>query len=464
MSDRADALVFFGASGDLAYKKIFPALQEMAKKGNLDFPVVGVGRSGWTVENLRARAKESIATHGTFDERGFEILCKSLAYVDGDYNSAETFEKLKGELKGATQPAHYLAIPPSMFGPVTSLLKNADCLENGRVVVEKPFGRDLDSARNLNSILRSALPEESIYRIDHFLGKEAVQNILYFRFANMFLEPIWNHNYVKSVQITMAESFGITGRGSMYEETGVIRDVIQNHLLQIISYLAMEPPSSSYGEGIRDEQAKVLRTVRPLRSCDVVRGQYRGYRDEEHVAKDSTIGTYAALRLYIDSWRWHGVPFIVRAGKCLKKTLTEVTIEFYDAPQVVFRDSATKHGNYVKFQLEPEVSIAIGALAKKPGEGMQGVPLELSVTSDKTNRHGQHLGAYERLLGDAIAGDSTLFARQDVVEAAWNIVDPVIKDPPEFYEYDPGSWGPKEAETLVADIGGFSGKQSPTEA
>lgn len=458
MSDRADALVFFGASGDLAYKKIFPALLEMAKKGRLDFPVVGMGRSGWTVDDLRQRARESTTAHGCFDHEGFEILCRRLAYVDGDYRSAQTFEKLKTELRGAKRPAFYLAIPPSMFGPVTTLLQEGNCLQDGRVVVEKPFGRDLDSARELNAILEGALPERSIYRIDHFLGKEAVQNILYFRFANMFLEPIWNRHYVKSVQITMAEDFGIKGRGRMYEETGVIRDVVQNHLLQIISYLAMEAPSSSYGEGIRDEQAKVLRTVRPLRSCDVIRGQFRGYRDEEDVASDSTIGTYAALRLYIDSWRWEGVPFIVRTGKCLKETLTEVTVEFHDAPQVVFQESARQRGNYVKFQLEPQVCIAIGALAKQPGEGMQGVPLELSVIPDRSGLHGDHLGPYERLLGDAIAGDSTLFARQDVVEAAWNIVDPVIKDPPPVYEYEPGSWGPPQAEALVADIGGFSGR------
>ncbi len=455
MSERADALVFFGASGDLAFKKIFPALLEMAKKGRLDFPVVGVGRSGWTVDQLRERARESIKAHGEFDEEGFKVLCSSLEYVDGDYNSAETFAKLHEKLKGAARPAHYLAIPPSMFAKVVTLLKEGACLENGRIIVEKPFGRDVESARKLNAILHAALPEQSIYRIDHYLGKEAVQNILYFRFANTFLEPIWNRHHVKSVQITMAEEFGIKGRGKLYEETGVIRDVIQNHLLQVISYLAMEAPTSSDGEGIRNEQAKVLRTVRQLRACDVVRGQFRGYRDEPNVAKDSTVGTYAALRLYVDSWRWEGVPFIVRAGKSLAKTLTEVRVDFHQAPQVVFRDQTPSHGNFVKFQLTPEVKIVIGAIAKRPGEGMLGVPLELSVAPDDSVPHGEHLGAYERLLGDAIAGDSTLFAREDVVEAAWSIVDTVIKEPSPVHEYDQGSWGPEEAEVLVKDIGGW---------
>jgi glucose-6-phosphate 1-dehydrogenase len=407
------------------------------------------------VDDLRERAKQSIQTHGEYDDESFRILCQSLAYVDGDYNSRETFTRLKEELRGAKRPAHYLAIPPSMFEKVVMLLREGGCIEDGRVIIEKPFGRDLESARQLNQVLLSALPENSVYRIDHYLGKEAVQNILYFRFANAFLEPIWNRSFVKSVQITMAEDFGLEGRGRLYEETGVIRDVIQNHLLQIVSYLAMEAPSSSYGEGIRDEQAKVLRTVRKIRREDVVRGQFRGYRTEPDVSPESQTATYAALRLHVDSWRWKDVPFIVRAGKCLAKTMTEVTVEFEQAPQVVFREPTPAFGNYVKFKLSPEVKIAIGARAKRPGEGMTGTPIELSVVADDAQGVGVRLGPYERLLGDAIAGDPTLFARQDLVEAAWDIVDPILQYLGEVSEYEPGSWGPIEADRLVADIGGW---------
>ncbi len=455
MSERADALVFFGATGDLAYKKIFPALLQMAKKGRLDFPVVGVGRSGWTVEQLRNRARESAEAHGDFDESSFRTLCQSLAYVDGDYNEASTFVALRKELKDAGRPAHYLAIPPSMFGKVVTHLADAACVGGGRVIIEKPFGRDLNSARELNRILHAAVPEQSIYRIDHYLGKEAVQNILYFRFANAFLEPVWNRHYVKSVQITLAEDFGVSGRGKLYEETGVIRDVIQNHLFQVISYLAMEAPSSTYPEAIRDEQAKVLRTVRELSASDVVHGQFRGYHDEPHVHPDSRMGTYAALRLHVDSWRWHGVPFIVRAGKCLARTMTEVIVELHCPPQVVFHETAPSFGNYVRFRLGPEVQIGIGARAKRPGEGMRGTPTELSVVPDSSADPGEKMGPYERLLGDAMAGDSTLFARQDVVEAAWSIVQPLLERPEEVFEYEPGTWGPVQADALVANLGGW---------
>jgi glucose-6-phosphate 1-dehydrogenase len=456
---RSDALVFFGATGDLAYKKIFPALQAMARHGKLDFPVVGVAKSGWNRDQLVDRARASVTEYGGLDPDAFAKLAERLRYVDGDYNEAATFEAVKAELKGSARPAHYLAIPPSMFATVLGRLAEAGLTRDARVVVEKPFGRDLQSAMELNRVLHAVLPEESIFRIDHYLGKEAVQNILYFRFANAFLEPIWNRHYVESVQITMAESFGVKGRGKFYEETGVIRDVIQNHLLQVVSYLAMEAPSSTYAEAIRDEQAKVLRTVRPMSVDNMMRGQFRGYRDEPGVSPESYMATFAALRLYVDSWRWEGVPFYVRAGKCLKITATEVFVELRNPPQCVFTEPTPSVGNYVRFRLSPQVTIAIGARAKRAGEGMSGRPVELSVVEQPEQGADGRMGDYERLLGDAIAGDATLFARQDVVEAAWAIVDPVIHGPSPMFEYEPGTWGPPQADKLVADIGGWNTPQ-----
>jgi glucose-6-phosphate 1-dehydrogenase len=455
MPEQSDALVFFGATGDLAYKQIFPALQAMVRRGHLNVPVVGVARSDWTDDQLRARARQSIAEHGDVDEAAFAKLASLLCYVSGDYGEATTYGQLRQALGAAQHPLYYLAIPPSYFATVASGLAKSECVQGARVVLEKPFGRDLKSARALNATLHEYFPESAIFRIDHYLGKEAVQNLLYFRFANSFLEPIWNRNYVERVELTMAESFGVQGRGKFYEETGAIRDVVQNHLLQVVALLAMEPPVGRDAEGTRDAKAQAFRAMRPLDPAEVVRGQFPEYRHEPGVACDSQVETFAAVRLHIDSWRWAGVPFYIRAGKCLPGTASEVFVELKRPPQALFSDAGEVPPNYFRFRLSPHVELSLGARAKLPGERMLGENVELAACHDGVDE----MTPYERLLGDAMRGDQMLFAREDSVEEAWRVVGPALDGATPVHEYTAGSWGPREADCLVRD-GGWHVPQS----
>lgn len=455
----SDALVFFGATGDLAYKKIFPALQAMVKRGHLNVPVIGVAKAGWNLDQLKARAKDSVEQHGGLDPVAFEKLCSLLRYVDGDYADPATFAAVRKELGAAQHPAHYLAIPPSLFEEVVKQLVNSGSAKGARMIVEKPFGRDLASAQELNRVLLSAFPESSIFRIDHYLAKGPVYDVVSFRFSNAFLEPLWHRDYIESVQITMAEDFGVQGRGSFYDQTGAIRDVIENHIFQVMSNIAMECPARRDSEAIRDEKVKVLRAIPPIEACNLVRGQFDGYKNEKGVAPDSTVETYAALRLEIKSWRWDGVPFYIRAGKNMPTTCTEVIARLRRPPQTNLTDPGPQ--NYMRFRIVPEMTIALAVTIAGADEKAMRPLVELEACRHPRT---EEVEAYERVLTDAMAGDATLFARQDYVEEAWRIVDPVLKANTPVYPYEVHTWGPSGAPaTAIANVTPPSGWQSPVD-
>ena len=445
----SDAFVFFGATGDLAYKQVFPALHGMIRDEGFNMPIIGVAKAGWTLDQLKARAKDSLAHHGCVDPAVCDKILELLRYVDGDYNDPNTFAQLRSELGHAQRPLHYLAIPPSLFGAVAENLAKSGCAENARVVVEKPFGRDLESARELGRTLHRYFPEENIFRIDHYLGKEPVQNILYTRFANPMFEPIWNRDYVRSIQITMAENFGVQDRGKFYDEVGALLDVVQNHMLQVVANLTIDPPTGETDDALRDRKTELMRAIRPLSADSIVRGQYKGYRKVDGVAPGSPVETFVAIKLEIDSWRWAGVPIFVRAGKMLPVTCTEAVIEFKRPPRETFGELVPSASAHMRIRLSPDMAIGLGIRVKTPGERMVGRDVELEVHRQAAD----DMAPYQRLLGDASRGNSELFSRQDLIAAQWRIVEPVLGYVTPYYFYEPGTWGPEEANQLFGNDG-----------
>lgn len=448
-SKLADAFVFFGATGDLAHKQIFPALQALVRDEDFSIPIIGVAKAGWNLDQLKARAKDSLEQHGGIDPEAFAKLISLLRYVDGDYQDMATFTNLRKELGDAKCPLHYLAVPPSLFTTVAESLAKSGCGDGARLVIEKPFGHNLESAQQLNRKLEQYFSEDAIFRIDHFMGKEPVQNILYTRFANPIFEPIWNRNYIRSIQITMAEDYGVQGRGRFYDETGAIRDVVQNHMLQILAYLAMDPPTAEEREAERDQKSALLKTVRPLDPLSVVRGQFQGYRSVSGVKSGSTVETFVALKLFIDSWRWAGVPIYIRAGKMLPVTCTEIFVEFNRPPRETFRELVPAGSAHFRIRVSPDVAIGLGVRVKVPGDRLVGEDVELVLKQET----GLDRPPYERLLGDAMRGNYEMFARKDLVMAQWRIVEPVLDNVTPLYNYSSGSWGPQEANQLIAGDG-----------